>query len=161
MKNKSWIFVALVLIFSFFSTIVSADYQSVRIKKFPIAMQCWTFHKFTFFETLKKVEDLGIEYLEAYNGQVLSSDMPEVKFGYDLNDDQIKLVKRKLMEHGISLVSYGVVNFENNEESMRKVFDFAKKMGIKTIMTEPQYDDYFLIERMVKEYNIKIKEKQW
>ena len=44
-----------------------------------------------------------------------------------------------------------MIGFENNEVSMRKVFDFARTMGIKTIMTEPPYDDYSLIEKMVKE----------
>lgn len=132
------------------------DYKDIRIKKFPIAVQCWTFRKFSFFETLEKVKDLGLKYLQPYPGQKLSSDMPEVKFNHNLNDDQIKLVKRKLKEHGIRLVSYGVVGFENTEESMRKVFDFAKTMGIKTIVTEPKYDDYSLLDQIVKEYRINI-----
>ncbi len=92
-------------------------------------MQCWTFHKFTFFETLKRVEDLGIEYLEAYPGQPIGGDIPDVVFGPDLTEEQIKLVKRKLMEHGISLVNFGVVGFDNNEAAMRKIFDFAAKGG--------------------------------
>ena len=132
------------------------DYNNVRIKKIPVAMQCWTFRKFTFFETLEKVKELGVEYLQPYSGQVLSKDTGDVKFGPDLTDEQVKLVKTRLMKHGIMLASYGVVNFENNEASMRKVFDFAKKMGIRTIVTEPSYDDYSLIEKMVREYNINI-----
>jgi len=135
---------------------VRGDYRDVRVKNIPIAVQCWTFRKFTFFETLEKVEELGVKYLQPYRGQILSKETGDVKFGPDMTDAQVKLVKNKLMEHGITLVSYGVVNFENNEESMRRVFDFAKKMGIKTIVTEPQYDDYSLIEKMVREYRINI-----
>lgn len=132
------------------------NYKDVRIRKFPIAVQCWTFRKFSFFETLKKVRELGVKCLQPYPGQKLSYDIPDVRFDHNLDDHQIKLVKSKLKEYGLTLVSYGVVGFENNEESMRKVFDFAKKMGIRTIVTEPEYDDYYLIERMVKEYNINI-----
>lgn len=132
------------------------EYDKVRIKKMPIAMQCWTFHRFSFFETLKKVEELGIKYLEAFPGQALDKKNPKVRFHHTMNDDRIKLVKEKLKEHGITLVSYGVVGFKNDAASMKEVFDFAKKMGIRTIVTEPDYDDYSLIEKMVKKYDIKV-----
>ena len=69
---------------------VMTDYQNVKIKPFPIAVQCWTFRKFTFFETLQKVKDLGITYLEAYPGQMLSSDMPDVQFDQTVQDRLIR-----------------------------------------------------------------------
>lgn len=132
------------------------DYNEVRIKKFPIAVQCWTFRKFSFFDTLEKVKELGINYLQPYPGQKLSDDMPDVKFDHNLDDEQIKRVKEKLDEYGIRVVSYGVVGFENTEESMEKVFSFTKKMGILTIVTEPEFDDYTLLEQMVKKYQVNI-----
>ncbi len=135
---------------------VRPDYADVHIKEIPIAVQCWTFHKFTFMETLQKVDALGVKYLQPYRGQKLSKETGDVVFGPDLTDEQIKLVKSKLMEYGISLVSYGVVNFENNETDARKVFDFARKMGIWTIVTEPQYDDYEIIEKLADEYRINV-----
>ena len=156
MKKTVVLFTLTALMLLFSCAVMSADYQNVRIKKFPFAMQCWTFHKFTFFETLEKVEKLGVKYLQAYSGQDLSKDIPGVIFGPDLTDDQLKMVRQKLMDHGIRIVAYGVVGFENNEKSMRSVFDFARKMRIQTIITEPAYDDYSLIEKMVREYNIKI-----
>ena len=131
-------------------------YKDVRIKKFPIAVQCWTFRKFTFFETLDRVKKLGISYLQPYPGQRLSKDIPKVRFDHNLSDEHIKLVRKKLREDGIILVSYGVVGFENTEESMEKVFGFARKMGIRTIVTEPKEDDFSLLEKMVKKYNINI-----
>ena len=132
------------------------DYDKVKIRKMPVAMQCWTFHRFSFFETLKKVEELGIKYLEAYPGQVLDKKTPDARFHHNMTGEQIKIVKEKLKVHGIRLVSYGVVGFKNDEADMKKVFAFAKKMGIRTIMTEPAFDDFSLIEKMVKKYNIKV-----
>ncbi len=136
--------------------IMNPNYQDVRIKYFPFAVQCWTFRKFSFFETLKKVQDLGIEYLQAYPGQKLSDDTPDITFDHTLSEENIKLVKDKLKQHDMTLVAYGVVGFDNDEKSMGQVFDFAKNLGIRTIVTEPQYDDYSLIEKMVKEYDIQI-----
>jgi len=137
------------------SAVMSQDYRDVRIKKIPVRIQCWTYRNFTFFETLEKVEALGVGNVQAYRGQDLSKDMPGLKFGPELTNEQLKTVRRKLLDHGIRVTAYGVVGFDNNEESMRAVFDFAKKMGIGTIVTEPAYDDYSLIEKMVREDNIR------
>ncbi|MBA7566627.1 Inosose dehydratase [subsurface metagenome] len=150
------IFAALVLAVGIVSATARTNYDDVRIKKFPFAMQCWTFHKFTFFETIEKVDALGIEYLQAYAGQPLSKDNPDVVFGPELSDEQLREVRRKLMDRGLSIISYGVVNFDNNLDSIESVFELAKKMGIRTIVTEPRFDDYSLIEQMVKKYNINI-----
>jgi hypothetical protein len=56
--------------------VARTNYGAVRIKKFPFLVQCWTFRRFTFFETLNKVKELGIDYLQPYPGQLLSPDMP-------------------------------------------------------------------------------------
>ena len=42
----------------------NVNYDEVRIKEIPMAMQCWTFRKLSFMETLEKVNKLGIKYLE-------------------------------------------------------------------------------------------------
>jgi sugar phosphate isomerase/epimerase len=131
-------------------------YEHVKIAEFPVAMQCWTFRKFTFEETLGKVKDLGIKYLEAYPGQPLSKDLPGAAFGQDMTDEQMTWAKKKLDEYGIRLVAYGVVGFENTEAATRKVFDFARKMGIQVINTEPAADDWSLLDKMVQEYGIKV-----
>ena len=132
------------------------DYQDIRIKEFPFAVQCYSFRQFTFMETLQKVKDLGLRYLQPYPGQRFSAELPGVPFNHNLSPEHIKLAREKLREMGLSLVGYGVVNFENEEAEMRKVFDFAREMRIPTIVTEPPYDDYSLIEKMVKEYRINI-----
>jgi sugar phosphate isomerase/epimerase len=132
------------------------DYAKVRIREFPIAMQCWTFHTIPLFELLPKVKALGITYLQAYPGQVLSKDNPDKKLIHTMSDEDIGRVKKALAENGITIVAYGVVTFDNTEKSMREVFDFARKMGIRTICTEPPFEDYTLLEKMVREYNIAI-----
>lgn len=132
------------------------DYQDIRIKKFPFAVQCYSFRRFTFLETLQKVKDLGLRYLQPYPGQKFSAEQPGVPFSHNLSPENIKLVKARLRELGLSLVGYGVVGFKNEEAEMRKVFDFAREMRIPTIVTEPEFDDYTLLEKMVKEYRINI-----
>jgi sugar phosphate isomerase/epimerase len=132
------------------------DHKDIRIKKMNLAMQCWTFRRFTFFEALEKTKELGIQYIEAYPGQTLSKETGDLKFNHDMTDEQIKMVKDKLRSLGLNLVNYGVVGLGKTETSMRKVFDFARKMRIQVITTEPEFDDFELIDKLVREYNVKI-----
>lgn len=133
-----------------------ACYDQVRIKKFPIAMQCWTFRKFSFIESLDKIRDLNIHYVEAYPGQKLIPDKEDTgQFGPDLSEEQINWIKEELKKRDLQLVSFGVLNFDSTEEATEEVFQFAKTMGIQTLVIEPRYDDFTLIEKMAKKYQIK------
>jgi len=131
-------------------------YKDVRIKKIPVAMQCWTFRNFSFFDTLKKVQELGVKYIQAYPGQPLGAEAPGVLFDQNLSDEHIKLVQNKLQEAGVSIVAYGVVGFNNTEPEIRKVFDFARKMGFGIVVTEPKVENAALLEKLVREYDLRI-----
>jgi len=134
----------------------ATDYKAVRIKKFPIASEAWTFRRFTFAETLQKLKELGVEAVEAYPGQALSADLPGAKFDHNMTPEQMAKTREMLKASGVTLYGYGVVDLGRTEETMRKVFDFARKMGIRVVVTEPQEADFSLLEKLVKEYNIAV-----
>lgn len=132
-------------------------YDKVRIKKIPIAMQCWTFRKFSFLETLDKVEMLGLHFLEAYPGQkLLPENNDDIRFGVNMNESQMNLIKEELKKREIQLVSFGVVHFDSTESATEKVFKFAKVMGIQTIIIEPDYDDFSHIAKMAIQYDLNV-----
>jgi len=133
------------------------DYGAVRIKKFPVAMQCWTYRGYTFFEALEKTRALGLDYVQAFPGQRLSRDLPDrAVFHHQMAEEYLKLVREKLSSLKMMVVAYGVVDMGQTEEEMRQVFDFAKKLGIKVIVTEPRDEDYPVLNRLVREYNLRI-----
>jgi len=121
-----------------------------------LAVQAWSFNRFTFFEAIDKVASLGLSWIEAYPGQKLSSEYPDAKFDPTLPAELRALVKRKLKETGIRLINYGVTKLPNDEAECRKVFEFAKEFGIKTIMAEPREDALDLIEKLCQEYQIQV-----
>src|SRR5947208_13677746 len=43
-----------------------------------LSLQCWTFNRLSFFETVDKARELGIKYLEMYPGQKLKPGSNEV-----------------------------------------------------------------------------------
>lgn len=131
-------------------------YDSVRIKEFKIAMQCWTFHKFTFDEAVERTKAIGIRYLEAYPGQPLSPSLPGAVFDHRMNAEQKDWVRNRLKEAGIRLVAYGVVSFGPSEPEVREVFDFCRDMGIEVINTEPAWEDWSVLDKLVKETGIRV-----
>ena len=157
-KSAPLILMLLALVFGLVPTAGAGeeDLSQVRIKKFPVAMQCWTYRKYTFYEAVEKTKALGIKYLQAYPGQPLSAEDRNVGFGHELTEAQIEAVRKKLAEAGMEVVGYGVVDIGRTEAEMRKAFEFARKLGIQVIATEPQDADFPVLDKLVKEYDVRI-----
>ena len=96
----------------------TSEYDNVLIKEFPVALQCWTFRKFSFMETLDKAKELGIKYLEAYPGQKFNSDGTGT-FNVGMTKDEMIQAKNKLKELGITLKLFGVAGFEDELRLVR------------------------------------------
>lgn len=121
-----------------------------------LGTQAWSFHHVTFFEAVNKTAALGLNYIEAYPGQRLSPAEPEVIFDQHLDAAGMEKARMKLQSAGVSLVNFGVVNLPNDETESRRVFEFAKSMGIETIVSEPPRDAFDLLEGLCSEYGIRV-----
>jgi len=121
-----------------------------------LGMQAYSFNRFTFEEAVAKTKALGMRYIEAYPGQRLSKDKPNVKTDHNMSAADRLAMKQILRKAGIKLMNYGVVGLPNNEAGCRKVFDFAKEMGIETIVSEPPEDAFDVISKLCDEYEINV-----
>ena len=122
---------------------------------FAIGAQAYTFNRFSVFEAIEKTAAAGGKVIEFYPGQKLSTQEPNVKWDHNASEDVIQKVKAKLAEHHVLAVNYGVVGIPKDENQARKIFEFAKKMGLYAVTTE-SVDAIDTIEKMVKEYDIKV-----
>lgn len=119
-----------------------------------LSLQCWTFNRLSFFETVDRAAALGIKYLEIYPGQRLEPGSKET-IGRTMSEATIAKVKKQLADAGgLRLVAYGVDGIPTDEKGARKTFAWAKKMGIEVLVTETTPTD--LLEKLAKEYHIKI-----
>jgi len=136
---------------------IKADdlYLELYIGGFLIGPQAWSFKLYSFSEAVNKTKEVGCNVMEASTAQPLSTD-DKTPFSYESPPYVWAKAKMKLEKTGVRILSYGVVRFKNNEAECRKIFDFAKIMGIPIIGAEPEEDAYDLVEKLVKEYNIKI-----
>lgn len=125
-------------------------------KGWHLGVQAWSFNRFSFYEAIDKAGELGLDWIEAYPGQKLSPEKPDAKLHHSMSAELRAEVKQRLAETGIRLVNYGVVGLPNDETECQAVFEFARDMGIETIVSEPKEEALDLIEKMCKKYKIKV-----
>jgi sugar phosphate isomerase/epimerase len=118
-------------------------------------MQAYTFHKFTFDDALDNTAQLGIRYIEIFPGQRIRKDANDT-LTHDMNPSARERIKSKLTQKGIKALSYGVVELPADEVRCRKVFDFAKDLGIETIVSEPDTNAFDILDKLCQEYKINV-----
>src|SRR6266852_3779044 len=101
---------------------------------FAIGCQAYSFNHFTLFEAIEKTAETGSKVIEFATGQKLSKEEPSVSWNHNASDEVIAKVQAKLKQHGIKAVNYGVVGGKDEAE-WRKIFEFAKKLGLYGITT--------------------------
>jgi sugar phosphate isomerase/epimerase len=121
-----------------------------------LGCEVWTFHFFPLFDAIDKIASLGLHYLETGAGWALTKDRPNVKFGEDSPSAVVSEVKKKLADSGIKMVGYWPNGFPKEVGQCRKVFDFAKGMGVEVLVGEPGEDAFDTLEKLCDEYKMRV-----
>ncbi len=124
-------------------------------RSWRLASQAWTFRKHTTFETLEMLQKLGVKYIEIYPRQRISEEINEVTRP-GMSDKAVAALRKKLDETGIRFVAYGVTGLPDDEDRCRKVFEWAKEMGIETICSEPKMSSVPMIDKLAQEYGVNV-----
>lgn len=120
---------------------MAADYKPT------VGIQTWTLRNLNFEQVVAFAKKHQIKQLQMI-GNHLNPMAPK---------EETMKKKAVLDEAGLSVYTFGVAGTSLNKEENRKLFEFAKLMGIKVIVVEP--GDYKILdnlEELVKEYDIKI-----
>lgn len=113
---------------------------------FPIGIQSYSLRNFELNEAVRHIQGMGIHYAEFYSKHLALDATPE----------QIAETLRLLKTAGITLSAHGVSGFSNDHEANRKVFEFAKRAGIRNITADPAPDSFESLDKLVAEYGIRI-----
>jgi sugar phosphate isomerase/epimerase len=119
-----------------------------------LAIHAYTFRKFSVFECIDKTAALGLKYM-SLSGSLNLGGTNNVTT-VNLSDKDAEAIQKAVAAKGIKLVNIGVVQLPPDEAQSRKVFEFAKKMGIDTLVAEPEPAALDTVEKLCKEYNIKV-----
>jgi sugar phosphate isomerase/epimerase len=119
-----------------------------------MAIHAYTFRKFSIYECIDKTAALGLKHMSLSGSVNLGG--TNMVTTVNLSDKDAEAIKQAAAAKGIKLVNIGVVKLPPDEAQSRKVFEFAKKMGIDTLVPEPEPAALDLVEKLCKEYNIKV-----
>jgi len=119
-----------------------------------MSIHAYTFRKFSIFECIDKTAALGLTHM-SLSGSVSLTGKDSVST-IQLSDKDAAAIQKAVADKGIKLVNIGVVKLPPDEAASRKVFEFAKKMGIDTLVAEPEPAALDTVEKLCKEYNIKV-----
>lgn len=155
MKSALQIMKKALLLLSFLAaTCFAAEIpESAKVGEFFAGCQAYSFRLYTVFEAIDKTAEAGGKTIEFYPGQKYDD---KAKWDQNATPEMIEKVKARLAEKGLTAVGFGVVKLGKDAAADRKVFEFAKTMGIGVVISEPDVAGLDGIEALVKEFDIKM-----
>ena len=121
--------------------------------RFGVAM--WGLHTYTLLEGVEKTRQLGLSYVCGLSFQKVSADIPQ-NFDCNLTDAQLEQIRLQMDAAGVRMPVCFYATIPGDEAGCRKVFEFGRKMGIETFISEPPPESLDVIERFCDEYDIKL-----
>lgn len=119
--------------------------SSSRKPKFELGLASYTLRKFDLDQTLSMIERLGLKHVAFKSFHLPLDSSPE----------QIRNTVAKVKDAGIDLYGGGVI-YMRSEEQVHQAFDYAKAAGMRVIIGVPRPEFLPLVNRKVKEYDIKV-----
>jgi sugar phosphate isomerase/epimerase len=120
-----------------------------------LSMASYTLRAMSFMEEVEALKTLGLKYVDIHPSMSLSKDN-KAKTDHNLPADLQELMKKTLADAGIKAVSYGNVGIGTTEKEARKVFAFAKAMGIENIVCEPKPEIVPMLDKLTEEYGVNL-----
>lgn len=113
---------------------------------FKTGIASYTFRKFSVDDTIKALQQLDLHYISIKD------------FHLSLNStaEERKAVIQKFVQAGITPLSCGNITMENDEANVRRAFQYAKDAGFPTIVCSPDPNSMPLLDKMVKEFDIRL-----
>jgi inosose dehydratase len=113
---------------------------------FTVAIQSYSYRKFTFERALDQIQMLGVRNVELYREHVPLT----------TTDAQMRAVRNTLEKHNITPVAFGVERFTKDHAANRRLFEFARRLGVRFLTADPDPDSFDSLDRLVVEFNIGI-----
>jgi sugar phosphate isomerase/epimerase len=120
-----------------------------------LGVQSWTFSHYSAMDAIERVAQAGGSVIELYPGQDLGKEYPGVKVGPDMGEAASNALRSQLSKFGVNAVAFGVTGISKDEAAARKLFAWAKSLGIGTINTESA-DAIDTMDKMVKEFDMRV-----
>ena len=132
---------------------------ALQAKPRKVAVQTYSFNRFSLEETIEKLKGLKIDGLEVYPGQRLYKDKGKVDskgkaitFNERMAKEDIEVLKGWLKDAKLSIVSIGCTAAPDNDNNFKNAMEFCKEFGIKRIVTESPVRAWDAFEALSEKY---------
>ena len=122
--------------------------QSTTPKPLPlkIGVASYSLRKFPREKAIAALKQLNVKYVTIKDVHLARTDSP----------DQIRAARKEFEDAGIAIMGGGTLTWKTADEvAMRKDFEYAKAAGMPLVVCSPAPDTLDLLEKMVKEFDIK------
>jgi sugar phosphate isomerase/epimerase len=148
--------VAPLLTHGFAADAAARDDSAAEKLGWKLATKAYTFIKeHTFVETLDITKALGLKYIEMNPSQAFSKDQP-AKTDQNASPELRTAIKQALADHGVKAMGLGVIGLGKDEAADRKIFEYAKDLGIEVIISEPTDEAFPILDKLTAEFGIKV-----
>jgi sugar phosphate isomerase/epimerase len=115
---------------------------------FPVGVQSYSLRNYKLPEAIRHLQGMGVHYVE-----LAGTHLPPTA-----SDEQIAETLKMCADADLKVSAHGVNGFSKNHEGNKKIFDFAKKLGIRTMSANPQpdADTFGSLDKLVAEYDMRI-----
>ena len=113
------------------------------------------FTQLTFSEAASKVDAVGVAFIEGFSGQKVSPEIPK-NLDYNLSPDELAKVKYRLGELRLRMPAYHVDAIPADESSRRKLFEFAKSLGVEMIVSGSQPGSLADLDQLASEFGVNV-----
>lgn len=127
------------------STSLSARKGKTKSPSLKLGLASYSLRKFDLAQTLAMTKRVGLEYIA----------LKSMHLPLDSSPQQIATALQQVKKAGLKLYGAGVV-YMKNEDAVHQAFAYAQAAGMKVIIGVPQPNLLDLVEKKVKEYDIKV-----
>ena len=133
---------------SFASASTTAADESDPWMGLKMGVATYTLRELPIEDAIEGIKRVGLKYVSIKN----------VKTHIDLSHSSEERKRRAQMfrDAGLIPLSVGNVSMRSGEEDIRKAFEFARDIGVPTIVCAPDHDAIPILDKMVKEFDIKL-----
>jgi inosose dehydratase len=113
---------------------------------FKAGVASYTLRKFPLEGAIRSIQRVGLRYVSIKDFHLPLNSTPEER----------RSVAARFKEAGITPLSCGNITMENDAANVRRAFEYARDVGLPTIVCSPHPDSMPILDTMVKEFDIRL-----
>lgn len=111
-----------------------------------VSVASYTLRKVNLETAIKDINRTGLKYVS----------IKDVHLSFNTTAQERKAIAQRFIDAGITPLSCGNVSMKNDEADVRRAFEYARDIGLPTIVCAPAPDSMPILDKMVKEFDIKL-----